>query len=264
MESGKHDMNGERKQITWKRPGRGGRGFTLMELLVCSVIFAVLVGAIYSVFSSAIRLREHAYEAIEKELPISAVSDILRRDLNCAMITTGTLALPMLGTPGGGGRMRQDQLEFYTSSGVVRDRLEEPWGDVQHVTYYLAPPMAGLGGSQDGLDLVREIDRNIFAPTPLEPTQQRLLSGVAGLSFEYYCNDIWESQWDSSMWENKAPQAVRMHLEFVQPQDNRMAIRRPLDMICEISTGVTTATQSMPTESETVTGSSSGTSSGTP
>lgn len=246
-------MNGTRTKSTLKRLGRGGRGFTLMELLVCSVIFAVLVGAIYSVFSSALRLREHAYEAIEKELPLGAVADIVRRDLNGAMITTGTLAQPMLGTPGGGGSARQDQLEFYTSTGVMRDRIDEPWGEVQRVNYYLAPPLAA-SSAQDGMDLVREIDRNIFAPTPLEPTQQHLLSGVSSLAFDYYCNDTWEPQWDSSQWENKAPQAVRVHLEFVQPpatEQKAQPFRRPLDMICEIAAGATTATLST-TSSQTL------------
>ena len=45
------------------------RGFTLLEILVATAIFSILVGALYSLFYSALRARESTYESIEKGLP---------------------------------------------------------------------------------------------------------------------------------------------------------------------------------------------------
>ena len=55
------------------------RAFTLLEMLVASAIFAIVMASLYVVFYSAIRLREKTFKEVESALPVSAIEMIVKR-----------------------------------------------------------------------------------------------------------------------------------------------------------------------------------------
>jgi type II secretion system protein J len=205
------------------------RGFTLIEVLVATVIFSVLVGALYSVFYGTLRLRENAYEVTEARLPINYIAGLIKRDLKNTVAPVGLLAGPMLGENVEESAHRIDRLEFHTASGIVNDK--DPWGDIQKVEYYLEEPQQS--GESEGNDFVRALTRNLLASTTEEPQQERLLSGVQSLEFTYYDGEYWEEVWDSTTQENEMPLAVKVRIEFMPPEEGEREMR-PIELVCEI------------------------------
>lgn len=227
---------------------RNHAAFTLLELLVASTIVAVLAGALYSVFSSALHLRERAYATIERELPASAALNIIRRDLEGILVTTGTqtvvLAGQMLGTANRSGGTDQDTLQCYTASGTMDERSPYPWGEVQKINYLLMS--TEMPDGEPGLGLVREVTRNILAPNVPEPDQQWLLTGVQSLKFEYLNNQAWTDAWDSEANDNKPPVAVKVRIGMLPAGENDPE-PEPIELVCRIATRDpnTTETQSV-------------------
>lgn len=244
-------MSGSKRRAKTRIPA----AFTLLELLVASTIFAVLAGALYGIFSSALRLREGACAVIERELPATAALHLIRRDLSGMVIPAGTLAGPMLGTSDQKNAASEDQLEFYTTSGTIDEHSQAPWGDIQKVNYSLASFQTSDGGRD--LELVRDVTRNLLASSPPEPEQQRLLGGVQSLKFQYLDSQTWVDSWDSTAKDNHAPTAVKMRIEFALGKDGGPQ-PEPLELVCTVDTGTTSTGATITTSTPSGTSGTSG------
>lgn len=216
----------KRKYFYFRSPG-----FTLLEVLVASVIFTTLIGSLYFLFHGSVKLREKSFEAMEKELPKSYFITILKRDLVNMAAPAGVLAGPMLGETEEKGGSRRDRLEFYTTSGVVNGT--SPWGEIQMVVYELLEPETS--GNSAGYDLSRAVTRNLLSSIIEEPQETRMLHGIQSLAFYYYDGEQWLDSWDSTTMENKAPGAVKIRIEFANQEPLRGDIQ-PLEIMCELVT----------------------------
>ena len=215
-----------RKHLFFRSPG-----FTLLEVLVASVIFTTVIGSLYFLFHGSLKLREKSFEAMEKELPKSYFITILKRDLVNMAAPAGVLAGPMLGEKEEKGGSRRDRLEFYTTSGVINDT--RPWGEIHKVVYELLEPETS--GNSAGYDLARAVTRNLLSSVIEEPEETRMLHGITSLAFSFFDGEQWLDSWDSTTTENKAPGAVKIRIEFVNEEPLRAAIQ-PLEIVCEIVT----------------------------
>ena len=209
----------------------GCRGFTLLELLLASIVFAIVISALHGVFFGALRLRDNTYEAVESGLSDAYVAGLIRRDIKNLAPPTGVLAGAMIGEEEEENGVRLDALEFFTTTGIVRDSELEPWGEVQKVEYYLAEPLDG--SDSEGADFVRAVTRNLLASTEEEPAEERLLHGAASLEFAYFDGEDWQESWDSTTVENETPEAMRMRLDFMPPEQGER-VRRPSEIVCEL------------------------------
>ncbi len=216
----------------YARAKRGRRGFTLLEILAATAIFTVLIGAMSTLFNSALRMRERTFEAVEAGLPNAYVVRLLRRDLQSMAPPVGLLAGALLGETEEEGGVRLDTLEFFTASGVVEE--DTRWGDLQKIEYYLEAPEEESGPNTPGQDFVRAITRNLLAAVVEEPEEQRLLRGVQSLELTYYDGEDWQDSWDSTALDNETPLAVKARIEFVQSETPGEGPRRPIELICEI------------------------------
>ena len=255
------------KHPTDRRHGKGG-GFTLLEVLTATLMFAVIMGALCSVFSAALRLRETAYGAFEKDLPKDYVIESVKRDLANIMLPTGVLASEMIGEKQEQGKSRGDHLEIHTASGILSD--SNPWADVQRIEYGLEQAEATDNNQKEpvGQNLVRAITRNLLASIEDEPEKETLLQGVQSLKFTYYDGQDWLDAWDSTTQQedmtdsSTLPQAVKMRVDFVAPASGERE-QLPIEVVVPIVIKVVTpATEQSDTASGT-SGSKSGTSGGT-
>ena len=203
-------MSGLNRAASVKSSPAGSGGFTLLELLVATMMFAIVVGALYSVSHGALNMREKAYNTFQKELPIRYAASVIRRDLESAVVPSGILAGPALGEKSQDGGNRLDSLEVYSSSGVVDD--DYPWGDIQKVKYSLVDPADVAEDA--GKDLVRTVSRNLLYEDEQDADEQHLLGGAESLEFAYYDGEVWRDAWDSTVEENALPLAVRVLIKF--------------------------------------------------
>src|SRR3954468_13702715 len=74
--------------------------FTLIEILIAVSIFAIDLGAINTVFFSALRLRNRTQAAMDRALPIEQAVSMIKRDLENICIPNGTLTGQLETTPG--------------------------------------------------------------------------------------------------------------------------------------------------------------------
>jgi prepilin-type N-terminal cleavage/methylation domain-containing protein len=222
---------------------RRRRGFTLIEILVATLSFAVILTALNSTFYAAMRLRARAVKNVENLIPMNQAAGILKRDLNGILPTNG-LAGPFVGQPQGLGINGSCSLEFYTTSGVVSD--DQYFGDIQKVTYYLKRPE--VAADVAGQDLVRAVTRNMLPALTEDLEEIPLISGVDRLEFSFYDGTAWQTAWNSTNADIQLPQAIKMAIEFAG-LDYRYKANEPLTFIIPLtiqvrSSGATNNTSS--------------------
>jgi general secretion pathway protein J len=198
-------------------------GFTLLELLLAILVFAVVLVAIHLVFFTAIRLRNRTAEAVERSLPLQQTLAIIKRDITNIVPPGGPLSGALQSTPtssssgdmsGAMNLSSQSGPQFYTATGIVDDST--PWAEVRRVSYILAAPT----NDTQGLDLYRSVARNLLPVTGDETDNQFLMSGVDYIAFQYYDGNAWRDTWDSTLVDsatgltNNLPRAIKLELQL--------------------------------------------------
>lgn len=194
---------------------RFNAGFTLIEVLLALAICAIIMVAINTVFTTAVRLRDKTSDAVDRSLPVDQTLETLRRDLKNVVGPHGFLAGDFkcdaqsmgtsmgLSSSGGGG------LDFFTATGAISD--DAPWGDVQEVYYQLMP--AANRNTALGMDLVRCVNRNLLATANQVPDTHILLSDIENVDFECFDGQQWRNTWDTSVTDTNLPTAVRIRIQ---------------------------------------------------
>ena len=194
--------------------------FTLLEILIAVVCFAIVLAAINGVFYSGLKLRNRSAASLEKSQPLAQALMIIKRDLiNLAAPSTNSNALagPLQSTPtgtgaqsqprfgslqgaaaatgGGGGVAGQISPDFYTMSAALDE--QDPWPSIQKVSYLLVD---STNRTALGKDLMRAVTRNLLPVGGIveDPVQQLLLPDVADLTFAYHDGTQWQDTWDST------------------------------------------------------------------
>ncbi len=195
---------------------KGCRAFTLLELLMASAAFAMIVLVMKVTLMGSLSLRNRSQERMDALNLRMRVMDIMEKDLRQCLLKETPFAQEFLGDSQGQGLTRNDQLTFYTASGVIQTNL--PWGHLQKISYYLQQPLSGLQQQEEeGWALYREVTRNLAPAGGVEilMTPQPLARGVHSLAFQYYDGEYWQDTWDSSTEDPKLPLAVRIYLRFL-------------------------------------------------
>ena len=214
-------------------PG-GSRGFTLVELLIATLCFALIVAVMNTTFYAALRLRSKTTKSVEKLIPLNQALATLKRDLR-GILPTNALAGPIMAMAPGTGPFGAGYLEFYTTSGIVTE--DQYWSEVQKVAYYLAKPE--FDEDSRSMDLVRAVTRNLLPLTIAETVETRLLSGLESVEFCLYDGNQWQTYWstNSIMGTNTtdttastAPLAVRCSLRFAAEEPSRK-VRDPIEVV---------------------------------
>lgn len=189
-------------------PRKYQRAFTLLELLIAVSIFAIVLAAIYTVFYSALRLRNKTAAALDEALSLQHALLAMKRDLSNlvppAGILSGTLQTTVKTSMDG-----QVSPDFYTATGTLDDLV--PWGDVQKISYLLRA--SNNGGS--GKELIRATTRNLLAIIQDPPEEQSLLNGVENLTFSFYDGTQWQTSWDSTTQTN-FPTAIKVEIQLAR------------------------------------------------
>jgi len=205
--------------------------FTLIEMILAIGIAAIVLVTISSVFFAAIRLRDATQDYVDAATPVDQTLVMLNRDLACIVTpTNGTTKILsggfQVGNIAGAGNGGPVAIEMYTATGELSDN--QPWGDIQRVTYELRDPATR---NAQGRDLFRSVTRNLLSSTAPTSEDQWMMSGVQSITFSCYDGTQWWPTWDTTgitSANTNLPVAVRVD---IQPVGNQMA---PIEMVVPI------------------------------
>ncbi|MGH8273742.1 MAG: type II secretion system minor pseudopilin GspJ [Gammaproteobacteria bacterium] len=154
--------------------GRAGktRGFTLIEILVATLILAILAVAAYGGLNSLIKEREITHTHNEHFRTLQLAMATIGRDLSQAAarpvrLSSGTFAPAMMG-----GANNIPVLAF-TRNGRPNP-LQEPRSDLERIAYLL-----------DGTTLKREVFPVLDRSATLAPAARTLLAGVSSITLAF-------------------------------------------------------------------------------
>lgn len=233
--------------------GWSAHAFTLIEVLLAVSIFAIVLVAIHSVFYGALRLRNKTTEALEQALPLQHTLTIIKRDLANIVLPGGTLfgelqtaqtinsstnSLSLL-SPVQDAVPGQSSPAFFTATGILQDSF--PWGEVERVSYFLAPPT----NNTPGKDLIRSVTRNLLPVLQEEVENQWLMSGLDSMLFYFYDGIQWREDWDSTVEVGKLPRGIKVELQLAQDETERVR-RAPIELVIPVmlQAGTNSAAQS--------------------
>jgi len=216
---------------------RSARAFTLLELILAILVFAIVLSAIHVVFFTALRLRNRTSDAIERALPLQQALGIIKRDLANVVPPGGALSGQLQSTPTtaapGNSMNRANGPQFYTAVGIIDDY--QPWSEIQRVSYFLAAPT----NNAPGMDLFRSVTRNLLPTTQEEADDQFLMSGVDSITFQYYDGNNWKDTWDSTQADsatgltNNLPRAIKLSLAL-HTEVQSLGASAPVELIVPI------------------------------
>ena len=228
------------------------RAFTLIEVLLATAIFSIVLVAINVVFFAALHLRQRTTAAIDDSLPLNQALAILRKDLQNTVPPNGTISGQFrygvtgasvagsgtsginlgLNTPGTAtsAMAQSGGLNFFSASAVIGE--DAPWPDIQEVNYQLTEPL-----DRDkalGKDLVRSVNRNSLAYSAQTPDTRRLVGNIEKLEFFFYDGAQWRDIWDTTGGDTSLPQAVRVRIYL--GVEKRLVSQRlePVELIVQI------------------------------
>ena len=204
-------------------------GFTLFEVLIAAMAFAIVLAAINGIFYGALRLRNKTVTGLEKSLPLHYALPIVQRDLANLVPPGGTLAGELQSTIAASSDSGQISPDFYTASGVINET--SPWSQVQKVSYALL-----ASTNQPGTrDLYRLLQRNLLAPVEEPPIAQWLLGGVRHMTFYFLKDAQWVETWDSTNEETKIPAGIKVVIER-EPEASADDLPMPVEIVVPILT----------------------------
>lgn len=199
---------------------RIARAFTLMEVMIAMVAFAIVLAAINSVFFGALKLRSTTIRAIDSAAPTERALAIIRNDL-ANIVPPGTnlffgqlqtrpqqtnASTAMVGNMPTISVQGTSSPDFFSASAGVNDSTQ--WGEIQKISYTLG--VSTNGGT--ARDLYRTVTRNLL-PTALQETeQQALLRNVEALDLFYHDGTQWKEYWDSTTETLKLPRAIKVQI----------------------------------------------------
>lgn len=197
----------------WRHAGR--RGFTLLELLLATAIGAIVLLVINATFFGALRLHNTTHEKIDDDLVVQRALGVVRKDLAGIMVpanpqaTTATFAGQLvsqsLTTNDMDVNAERITPDLYTSSGKIDGWT--PYGEVQMVSYYLAPAPDGAPTK----NLVRVLTRNLLPAAEALTEDQTLLTGVMAAAISYFDGENWLDTWDTTT-SSTLPAAIKFSL----------------------------------------------------
>ena len=208
---------------------RRREGFTLLELLVATAIFSLVLAAINGVLYGALRLRSKTTRMIEESLVLQQAVATIKRDLQGIVVPGGSLSGVLKSEVSTSGMDQQVALEIYTTTGLLNETL--PWPSVQKVGYALRPPV--IQTTAAGKDLVRLVTRNLLSTTQEEAESQWLMNGVERLDFSFYDGTSWRTSWDSTTETSVLPKAIKLQIVLaLDLQDGRP--KPPMEIIVPV------------------------------
>jgi len=172
------------------QPGVGRRisaaGFTLLEILIATAIFLMLIVALYSAYAQVIKTREITSFRGEEEFYTRLLVQRLNQELASLVFNPAGIASSFSG--------EKDSLSFYTDA---------------YSLYYPANPLTRVSYFREDEKVYREE----FPYLSLEEDESKkfvILEKVEELEFSYFDGRRWQDKWEK---KDAVPLRVKMEIK---------------------------------------------------
>lgn len=165
---------------------RTAAGFTLLEILIATAIFLVLIVALYSAYAQVIKTREITSFRGEEEFYTRLIVQRLNQELASMVFNPGGLASSFSG--------ERDSLSFYTDA---------------YSLYYPTNPLTRVSYFREEEKVYREE----FPYLSLEKEEGKkfvILEKVEELEFSYFDGRRWQDKWER---KDSLPLRVKMKIK---------------------------------------------------
>lgn len=191
------------------------RGFTLLELIVATSIFAVVIGAAYSLFEAGRNLTSQSEARAELFQTGRAALHAIEDDLKGAVMPGTAFDTGFIGTDGGTPEKPLDKVDLVAvnchsmipslksdDADLAGDKI-----DLSRIAYWIEPD---LTRPAHGLVRYRQtILTPVTTPTPKDEDIEEIAPEVVYLGLRYYDGSQWLDSWDSTQ-TNTVPKAVEV------------------------------------------------------
>ncbi|MCA9285705.1 MAG: prepilin-type N-terminal cleavage/methylation domain-containing protein [Phycisphaerales bacterium] len=188
------------------RVGSVRRGFTLVELMVASMIVALVLAAVATSIAQVGRARSTAKVRLEAHRRAAAALENLRRDVESAMRSDDLFNCRVLILDGAkstpAGRLDRDELLIFNNRLRPSREIHYNGEGIEYETQYRV--------EEDDLGSALWQRRDAVPDTFPEGGGMAtpLVDGIVGVSFQAYDGTSWFDTWDSD--EDGLPWAIRM------------------------------------------------------
>jgi type II secretion system protein J len=211
------------------RARQGQAGFTLLEILLATAISALIGLVLFSAMSIGFRARTSASDQTRAVRQAGVVLDLIKQDLQSAVVPRGQLAGPFIGYAMGTAGAEADSLQFHT---LGRDADDGPFSDgIRRVQFALRTDVSPTV-------LVRRVERNLLSVNPRPPLEEVLARDVHAFAVRYYNGFTWSQEWDSSVRDDRLPLAVEVTIELNLPSPADASRRYRAWQIVPLSVGL--------------------------
>lgn len=181
------------------------KGFTLLELIVATTIFTIVLSATYALFSSGRAVTVRAEKRARLLQTARAALRAIEADLRGAVMSGSAFDSGLIGTSKGTSTQPEDTLD------LVAVNRHIPWEDEKGgVLEWTGIDLSRVTWQvEKNRGLVRERHRELTPVTVFtgrEENKETVAEGVVGLDFRYY-DSGWEESWDSTR-RYKLPRAI--------------------------------------------------------
>ncbi|MCY2925821.1 MAG: type II secretion system protein GspJ [Planctomycetota bacterium] len=191
------------------RPHR--QAFTLLEVLAAATAMAAIAGALYASLHVAFQARGTALRAIEAVRTVEGAVDLMRQDIESAVLSKGELTGPFVAQQATDAAGKNDSLIFFAVG--ADPEADDAMGDVRKVEY-----SCDEAADRSGVNLVRHVTSNLLSEKEVAPREEVICRGVRSFTLRYFDGTNWQATWDSTTVDNALPTAVEITLEL-QPAD---------------------------------------------
>jgi prepilin-type N-terminal cleavage/methylation domain-containing protein len=199
---------------------RGGRrAFTLLELIVAITMASVIALTLAGSLRIAFKARDSAEAAVAPARAADVAADILRVDLESALLPRGLFAGSFIGNDGSGDAGAQaDTLTFHASLPAGDEGLALAQGNIQGDIRRVELGVTVLPGTGE-YALVRRVKSNLLAQLEEGQVQEEVLCRrVVSFGLRYFDGVSWRDSWDSTQEDDRLPQAMEVSLELQRPE----------------------------------------------
>jgi prepilin-type N-terminal cleavage/methylation domain-containing protein len=184
-------------------------GFTLLELILAMAMTAMLAMSLYASLRTAFRARDSATAMVEPVRDAQMAMDLVGRDLENALPPKGILAGAFEGTDG--GATVGDTLEFFAIRSGVDDNDPTKNDGICKIDLDVEPLPDGTQA------LVRRTTRNLLSQQQIIPDPEVLCRNVVVFDIQYFAEDVWNTEWDSTQQNDTLPAVVQVTLQVHKP-----------------------------------------------